>query len=124
MGHVRAGQVLGRMYFLGAGIDRDREKAVDLYRKAAERGDAYALHSLGMAEIKGEGTAQNEKDGLDKLLQSVEAGHTFSFNAIGGFYLNGQHVEETSTAPFITTIARHRGTTFMLCIRLVGRDQG
>jgi uncharacterized caspase-like protein len=94
MGHVRAGQVLGRMYFLGAGIDRDREKAVDLYRKAAERGDAYALHSLGMAEIKGEGTAQNEKDGLDKLLQSVEAGHTFSFNAIGGFYLNGQHVEE------------------------------
>jgi TPR repeat protein/uncharacterized caspase-like protein len=94
MGHVRAGQVLGRMYFLGAGIDRDRQKAVELYRKAAERGDAYALHSLGMAEIKGEGTAQNEKDGLQKLLQSVEAGHTFSFNAIGGFYLNGQHVEE------------------------------
>jgi TPR repeat protein len=94
MGHVRAGQVLGRMYFLGAGIDRDRKKAVELYRKAAERGDAYALHSLGMAEIKGEGTAQNEKDGLQKLLQSVEAGHTFSFNAIGGFYLNGQHVEE------------------------------
>jgi uncharacterized caspase-like protein/TPR repeat protein len=94
MGHVRAGQVLGRMYFLGAGIDRNREKAVDLYRKAAERGDAYALHSLGMAEIKGEGTAQNEKAGLDKLLQSVEAGHTFSYNAIGGFYLNGQHVGE------------------------------
>jgi len=94
MGHVRAGQVLGRMYFLGAGIDRNREKAVELYRKAAERGDAYALHSLGMAEIKGEGTAQNEKDGLEKLLQSVEAGHTFSYNAIGGFYLNGEHVAE------------------------------
>jgi len=94
MGHVRAGQVLGRMYFLGAGIDRDRKKAVDLYRKAAERGDAYALHSLGMAEIKGEGTAQNETAGLEKLLQSVEAGHTFSYNAIGGFYLNGQHVGE------------------------------
>ncbi|MCK7612040.1 caspase family protein [Roseibium sediminicola] len=94
MGHVRAGQVLGRMYFLGAGIDRDRTKAVDLYRKAAERGDAYALHSLGMAEIKGEGTAQNETAGLEKLLQSVEAGHTFSYNAIGGFYLNGQHVGE------------------------------
>ena len=94
MGHVRAGQVLGRMYFLGAGIDRDRGKAVDLYRKAAERGDAYALHSLGMAEIKGEGTAQNEQSGMEKLLQSVEAGHTFSFNAIGGFYLRGQHVDE------------------------------
>jgi TPR repeat protein len=95
MGHVRAGQVLGRMYFLGAGIDRDREKAVELYRKAAERGDAYALHSLGMAEIKGEGTPQNEKSGLEKLLQSVEAGHTFSYNAIGGFYLNGEHVGES-----------------------------
>lgn len=94
MGHVRAGQVLGRMYFLGAGIDRDREKAVELYRKAAERGDAYALHSLGLAEIRGDGTAQNEKDGLEKLLQSVEAGHTFSYNAIGGFYLNGEHVAE------------------------------
>jgi len=94
MGHVRAGQVLGRMYFLGAGIDRDRTKAVELYRKAAERGDAYALHSLGMAEIKGEGTAQNETAGLEKLLQSVEAGHTFSYNAIGGFYLRGQHVDE------------------------------
>ncbi|MET1415338.1 caspase family protein [Roseibium sp. HPY-6] len=94
MGHVRAGQVLGRMYFLGAGIDRDQNKAVELYRKAAERGDAYALHSLGMAEIKGEGTEQNEEAGLEKLLQSVEAGHTFSFNAIGGFYLSGDHVEE------------------------------
>lgn len=94
MGHVRAGQVLGRMYFLGAGIDRDREKAVELYKKAAERGDAYALHSLGMAEIKGDGTAVNEKAGLEKLLQSVEAGHTFSYNAIGGFYLRGQHVGE------------------------------
>ncbi|WP_165814599.1 caspase family protein [Labrenzia sp. 011] len=94
MGHVRAGQVLGRMYFLGAGIDRDRKKAVELYRKAAERGDAYALHSLGLAEIRGDGTAQNEKAGLEKLLQSVEAGHTFSYNAIGGFYLNGEHVAE------------------------------
>ncbi|WP_428649272.1 caspase family protein [Roseibium sp.] len=94
MGHVRAGQVLGRMYYLGAGIDRDRKKAVELYRKAAERGDAYALHSLGMAEIKGEGTQQNEKDGLEKLLQSVEAGHTFSFNAIGTFYANGEHVAQ------------------------------
>ncbi len=94
MGHVRAGQVLGRMYYLGAGIDRDRKKAVSLYRKAAERGDAYALHSLGMAEIKGEGTKQNEKAGLEKLLQSVEAGHTFSFNAIGSFYLSGDHVDE------------------------------
>ena len=94
MGHVRAGQVLGRMYYLGAGIDRDREKAIELYRKGAERGDAYALHSLGMAEIKGEGTEQDEKAGLEKLLQSVEAGHTFSFNAIGDFYLRGTHVEE------------------------------
>ncbi|MCX2722950.1 caspase family protein [Roseibium salinum] len=94
MGHVRAGQVLGRMYYLGAGIDRDREKAVELYRKAAERGDPYALHSLGMAEIRGEGTPQNEKAGLEKLLQSVEAGHTFSYNAIGGFYLGGEHVGE------------------------------
>lgn len=94
MGHVRAGQVLGRMYYLGAGIDRDREKAVDLYRKAAERGDAYALHSLGLAEIKGDGTTQDETAGLEKLLQSVEAGHTFSYNAIGGFYLQGRHVSE------------------------------
>ncbi|MDN3719112.1 tetratricopeptide repeat protein [Roseibium salinum] len=29
-----------------------------------------------------------------KLLQSVEAGHTFSYNAIGGFYLGGEHVGE------------------------------
>lgn len=94
MGHVRAGQVLGRMYYLGAGIDQNREKAVELYRKGAERGDPYALHSLGMAEINGIGTARNEKAGMDKLLQSVEAGHTFSFNAIGGFYLNGEHVAE------------------------------
>jgi len=94
MGHVRAGQVLGRMHYLGAGIDLDRQKAVDLYRKAAERGDAYALHSLGMAEIKGEGTKQNEKAGLEKLLQSVEAGHTFSYNAIGSFYQRGEHVAE------------------------------
>ncbi|GAA0781742.1 hypothetical protein E1180_21325 [Roseibium denhamense] len=94
MGHVRAGQVLGRMHYLGAGIDRDQERAVSLYEQAAERGDAYALHSLGLAQIKGEGTVQDEQAGLEKLLQAVEAGHTFAFNAIGGFYLRGQHVDE------------------------------
>jgi len=94
MGHVRAGYLLGRLNYLGAGMDRNREKAVELYGSAAERGDAYALHSLGMAQIKGEGTKQNEKEGLEKLLQSVEAGHTFSFNAIGNFYMRGQHLEE------------------------------
>lgn len=94
MGHVRAGYVLGRLHYLGAGLDRNREKAVELYRKAAGRGDAYAMHSLGMAEIKGEGTPKDEEAGLEKLLQSVEAGHTFSFNAIGDFYLRGGPVQE------------------------------
>ncbi|MDN3719111.1 hypothetical protein QW131_07570 [Roseibium salinum] len=51
------------------------KKAVELYRKAAERGDPYALHSLGMAEIRGEGTPQNEKAGLEKAA-AIRRGRT------------------------------------------------
>lgn len=94
MGHVRAGQVLGRMYYLGAGTEVNRERAVDLYRKAAEKGDAYALHSLALSELRGEGTPVNEKEGLAKLQRAVEAGHTFSYNQLGYYYLHGEHVEK------------------------------
>lgn len=93
-GHVRAGQVLGRMHFLGAGGPRDQARATEFYRKAADKGDAYALHSLALAELNGIGTAKNKEAGLKKLLKAVEAGHTFSYNALGTFYLKGEHVEQ------------------------------
>lgn len=40
--------MLGLAYQKGAGVDVDSEKAIELYEKAVEMGDAIAAHNLGL----------------------------------------------------------------------------
>ena len=49
-GHVRAGYLLGRLYQLGAAVERDPAKAIPLY-EAGKGDDPYAQYSLGSAYI-------------------------------------------------------------------------
>lgn len=43
----RAQSVLGRMFEIGDGVTPDDKKALDLYRRAAEQGEAIAQWRLG-----------------------------------------------------------------------------
>jgi TPR repeat protein len=50
---------LGMMYEEGDGVDKDVEKAVKLYRFAADQGHAMAQGSLGWMYINGNGVEED-----------------------------------------------------------------
>jgi TPR repeat protein len=93
-GHVRSGQLLGRFYQLGAGVEKDPAKAVPFFQAAAERGDAYAQHSLGKAYLEGNGVAEDHRRGIELLTRAAESGHTFAMNQLGAEYLYGKKVQK------------------------------
>lgn len=48
-----------RLYDEGRGVRADPRRAVSLYRRAAEAGDRYSQHHLGMVSLLGHGVPQN-----------------------------------------------------------------
>ena len=56
---------LGRMYYYGSCAERDYDKALEWFRKAAAAGDKDGMYYLGVAYEKGKGV---EKD-RDKAIE-------------------------------------------------------
>jgi TPR repeat protein len=54
-----AQQLLGAMYDVGKGTDRNSQEAVHWYRQAAEQGDAIAQYVLGVMYQTGDGVPQD-----------------------------------------------------------------
>jgi TPR repeat protein len=100
-GHVRAGQILGRLYQLGAGVELAPEKAIPLLEAAARRGDPYAQHTLGKALLEGNGVGRNVQRGLELLQRAVESGHTYALNQLGGEYLSGNRVPKNLERAYV-----------------------
>ena len=53
---------LGLMHEKGRGVPQDYSKALDWYRKAAERGDARAQFNIGTMYEKGYGVTQDSAE--------------------------------------------------------------
>ena len=91
-GHVRAGQLLGRLYQLGAAVERDPARAIPLFEAGAQKGDPYSQYALGRAFLEGKGTAVNVDRGMTLLTSAAESGHTYAMNQLGWEYHTGEHV--------------------------------
>lgn len=74
----------------------DVAKALQLYRQAAERGDAEAQFIVGGMFYLGKGTEADKKSGFKWLLSAAEQGKTSpeSLNIIGGELLRGTNVPQ------------------------------
>lgn len=58
-GHTGAREILGIMYNLGQGVEKDPKKAYELLLPAAEQGRALAQHHIGVMTFSGAGTPQD-----------------------------------------------------------------
>lgn len=69
-------ECIAASFFEGSwgGIRNDAQLAVYWYDRAAEKGDALALSSLGRLYIYGKGVRQNQKQGVAYLERAVAAG--------------------------------------------------
>ena len=62
-------------YFNGEGVAQNWKEAVRWYRKAAERGNAYAQFNLGLSYYYGEGISKNLDEALKWFRKAAEQGH-------------------------------------------------
>jgi len=70
---------MGKAFYNGSFLgERDYKKAHELFRKAAEQGDAEGLYMLGTLTYEGKGTRKSEKEAFALYEQAAEKGHTDS----------------------------------------------
>jgi TPR repeat protein len=123
-GHVRAGELLGRIYQLGLLGKPDPAKAIPLFEAGAKKGDPYAQYSLAKALIYGNGTKPDVERGMKLLVSAAESGHTYAMNQLGYEYRNGAHTKadpERALTFFEKSVAR-QDVWGMLNLGLLYRD--
>lgn len=87
--------MLGMMYFKGDGADQDRNKALELWHRAADEEHPAALGLLGRAYMEGKlGFDKDAASGLALLEKAANGGNTSSSIYLGNIYANGRGVEQ------------------------------
>ena len=85
-GTARTQYSLGYVYWHGAGLGRDRKKAVKWFRKAAEQGHYKAQFCLGVAYEFGMGLEKDMKEALTWYHKSADLGYSEAQYQLGEAY--------------------------------------
>ena len=72
---VQAQVNLGVCYSNGTGVEKDEQKAVELYQKAAEQGDANAQYNLGWCYESGTAVEKDEQKAVEWYKKAAEQGY-------------------------------------------------
>ena len=81
---------LALAYEHGRGVETDDRKAVELYRKGAEAGDARCQHSYGCRLMTGEGVEKDKKQAFTLFKLSAEHGYGLAMRDVGRCYQFGE----------------------------------
>ena len=75
---------LGQTYFYGKlGLERDMQKAVELYTEAVDLGSVEALYSLGAAHSHGDGVEQDKAKAFEFYRKAAKQGHAEGRHNLG-----------------------------------------
>ena len=75
---------LGGKYFVGRnGLQKDVQRAIELWTEAAELGSIEALNSLGVVYRDGEGVRQDKAKGIQLFEKAAMQGHVVSRHNLG-----------------------------------------
>ena len=92
-------------------IEKNKEKAMEMFEKAASMGNIYAYNNLGMIYEN----EQNDKTAFDYYLLSANAGESWACNKVGEFYRTGKrHPKDLKKAFEYYSIATE-SPKFTLC---------
>ena len=82
------------MYANGEFVQKDFEKALSWYTKAAENGNELAQHNLGVIYSQGNGVVQDYKKAISWYTKAAKNGVARSLNSLGALYYKGICVEQ------------------------------
>lgn len=83
LGNVAASNLIGNMYYAGIyPLEKDLDKAIEYYKKAADNNYAYAINNLGkIEEEKG-----NVDEAYEYYFKSALLGESWACNKVGEYY--------------------------------------
>ena len=84
--------ILALAYEHGRGVEEDKEKAVEIYRRGADLGNAACQHSLGCYYLRGEIVEKNNETGFELCLKSAQQGYGLALKTVGTCYQFGTGV--------------------------------
>ena len=93
-GDVGAIYELGKVYFYGAGVEKDFGKAKEYFETAAEKGSVGANYYLGKIYYNGNGVQTNHVKAKEYFEKSANADNVFSTYYLGKLYYWGDGVEK------------------------------
>lgn len=93
-GHPAAQNTIGSFY----GIEKDYEKALQWYYKAAEVGDANALCNIGIYHLFGYGIEKDEKTAVEWFMKAAVKGQAVARYNLAYCYLSGLGVTQNFKA--------------------------
>jgi TPR repeat protein/serine/threonine protein kinase len=91
--HPYALRKLGNAYSSGHGVKQDEERALAIYKRAAELGDLGSVNNIGYAYVRGAGTAKDLAKGAAWYLQSAEGGFPTAMRNLANCYETGEGVK-------------------------------
>ena len=120
-GEPRAKNKLGLKYTYGRGVAQDHERAMTLFREAAEAGETHALNNIGWMYRDGRGVSKDYKEAAKWFRKSAEAGNSWAMLNLGLLYKDGRGVSQDDeeavrwfrkAAPYDAEAANHLGLMY------------
>lgn len=85
---------LGNCYANGIGVNKDVDRAVNLYTKAAEQEYVEAQYELGMCYYYGRGVVEDKEKAVDWLIKAAEQGHFKAQFKLGCYYFDEEYYDD------------------------------
>ena len=85
---------LAGQYYLGEGVEKSLEKAIEMWTKSANQGHSESQCNLACLYINGEGVPQDFKKAAEWYEKAAANDHAAAQLNLGLYYFNGQGVEK------------------------------
>ncbi|MBF0121496.1 MAG: SEL1-like repeat protein [Desulfobacterales bacterium] len=76
------------------GVEQDDLKAIELYKKTCDRGEAQACHNLGNMYYHGKGVEQDDLKAIELYKKACDRGEAQACHNLGNMYYQGKGVEQ------------------------------
>jgi len=103
--HWKAMHNLAELYLRGKGVDKDTNKAVDLYFRMVELEVPLGYYDMSVMVQRGVGVTQSDKDAMIFLLKAAATGNPNAQTRVGVIYIHERREYETGL-PYLRCAAK------------------
>ncbi|NBT49766.1 MAG: sel1 repeat family protein, partial [Actinobacteria bacterium] len=110
-GNAEGIRELANLHFSGVGVQKNKKKALELWKQSANQGDVEAMCRIGAEYHNGENLPSNQREAFKWFRKSAEGGQVDAMGYLGVYYLNGWGIDSQESEK---TRMRHLSVSRML----------